>query len=281
LSFCRIRASRRRLWVLEPVRTRACFSDGSLFDRLRREVSRGDGFERDASPAPDAEQLLIAKRWRELLDQALAQLSDTHRAPFGTSELALNAALLEGAYLDTLDRVHATGDLDGDGLNELLLRTEELGLHLFYGAPDLFEAGFDFDRADAVLRVSAASPYVFPIGDRDADGTDELLDSFSAPNPLSPFATDVAIANGSQQRLSGSFSFPESEVVAQTPGGRFPSSPERVLDVAIPAGDLDGDGAADLFTLSKTYKFVDDGGLETGSPQLHIHYGTPGAAPLR
>jgi RNA polymerase sigma-70 factor, ECF subfamily len=54
---------------------------------VRREVSRGDGFERDASPAPDAEQLLIAKRWRELLDQALAQLSDAHRAPFVLYEL--------------------------------------------------------------------------------------------------------------------------------------------------------------------------------------------------
>ena len=46
---------------------------------VRREVGRGDGFERDASPAPDAEHLLIAKRMRELLDQVLARLSEAHR----------------------------------------------------------------------------------------------------------------------------------------------------------------------------------------------------------
>lgn len=46
---------------------------------VRREVHRGDGFEREVSPAPDAEQLLIAKRMRELLDQVLARLSDAHR----------------------------------------------------------------------------------------------------------------------------------------------------------------------------------------------------------
>jgi RNA polymerase sigma-70 factor, ECF subfamily len=54
---------------------------------VRREVSRGDGFENEASPSPNAEQLLIERRWRELLEQVLAQLSDAHRAPFILYEL--------------------------------------------------------------------------------------------------------------------------------------------------------------------------------------------------
>jgi RNA polymerase sigma-70 factor, ECF subfamily len=54
---------------------------------VRREVSRGDDFEQQASPTPDAEQLLIERRWRELLDQVLAELSDAHRAPFVLYEL--------------------------------------------------------------------------------------------------------------------------------------------------------------------------------------------------
>lgn len=54
---------------------------------VRREVSRGDGFEQDVSPAPNAEQLLIEKRWRELLDRVLSELSDAHRAPFVLYEL--------------------------------------------------------------------------------------------------------------------------------------------------------------------------------------------------
>jgi RNA polymerase sigma-70 factor (ECF subfamily) len=54
---------------------------------VRREVSRGDGFEQEVSPSPNAEQLLIERRWRELLDQLLAELSDAHRAPFVLYEL--------------------------------------------------------------------------------------------------------------------------------------------------------------------------------------------------
>jgi RNA polymerase sigma-70 factor, ECF subfamily len=54
---------------------------------VRREVSHGDGFEHSASPHPNAEQLLIEKRSRELLDQVLAELSDPHRAVFVLFEL--------------------------------------------------------------------------------------------------------------------------------------------------------------------------------------------------
>jgi RNA polymerase sigma-70 factor (ECF subfamily) len=54
---------------------------------VRREISRGDGFEHEISPTPNAEQLLIERRWRELLDQVLGELSDAHRAPFILYEL--------------------------------------------------------------------------------------------------------------------------------------------------------------------------------------------------
>lgn len=54
---------------------------------VRREVSCGDGFEQETSPTPDAEQLLIERRWRELLEQVLGELSDAHRAPFVLYEL--------------------------------------------------------------------------------------------------------------------------------------------------------------------------------------------------
>ncbi len=54
---------------------------------VRREVSCGDGFEHELSPTPNAEQLLIERRWRELLDQVLAELSDAHRVPFILYEL--------------------------------------------------------------------------------------------------------------------------------------------------------------------------------------------------
>lgn len=54
---------------------------------VRRELSQGNDFEEQASPLPDAEQLLIEKGWRELLDRALAELSETHRTLFVLFEL--------------------------------------------------------------------------------------------------------------------------------------------------------------------------------------------------
>ena len=54
---------------------------------VRREVAGSDVFEAAISPAPDAEQLLIERRWRERLERVLSELSDAHRAPFVLYEL--------------------------------------------------------------------------------------------------------------------------------------------------------------------------------------------------
>jgi hypothetical protein len=56
---------------------------------------------------------------------------------------------------------------------------------------------------------------------------------------------------------------------------RFPDDPHRVLQGMFPVGDLDGDGAADLYATSMMQLPSSEGALTL--PQLHIHYGTPGA----
>jgi RNA polymerase sigma-70 factor, ECF subfamily len=53
----------------------------------RREVAESDLLESRASPWPDAEELLIEKRSRQELEQALATLSSAHRAVFVLYEL--------------------------------------------------------------------------------------------------------------------------------------------------------------------------------------------------
>jgi RNA polymerase sigma-70 factor (ECF subfamily) len=53
---------------------------------VRRERSDAR-IEHNAAPEPDAEQLLMEKRMRELLDRALSELSDEHRAVFILYEL--------------------------------------------------------------------------------------------------------------------------------------------------------------------------------------------------
>jgi RNA polymerase sigma-70 factor, ECF subfamily len=81
----------------------------------RLEVSRDEAIEPSASPEPNAEQLLMAKRWRELLDAALLQLSDPHRAVFvlfeleglSSPEIAELLALPIGTVASRLQRARA------------------------------------------------------------------------------------------------------------------------------------------------------------------------------
>jgi hypothetical protein len=190
----------------------------------------------------------------------------------GPLDLAANGLLLAGAFPDTPHLAHGSGDLDGDGLSELLLRDAERRLHLFYGRADALESSLELEQADAVFPQNDHGN-VYSAGDRDADGDDELLDFFYVDmlGDHSPFTADVAITSGSRERLSGDVIFPESEVIAQSPNGRFLDDPYRILDRANPAGDLDGDGASDLLTVSQRMSRA--GG--TSSVQLHIHYGTP------
>lgn len=219
--------------------------------------------------------LLLAPNSHFQPDSSLSFLPGRATRWRGTTELEASTTRLEGASLDIQDADSVT-DLDGDGLNEVLLMSQDQTLYLFYGAPGLFDDGLDFSQADATLLRTENTGRVYGVGDRDADGDDELLDQFALPDgPVQYYSSDVAFTSGSRERLSGSFSFPESEVIAQTPEGRFPGFPNRALQVALPAGDLDGDGAADLFTLSASYDFSDETSFQTAAHQLHIHYGTP------
>jgi RNA polymerase sigma-70 factor (ECF subfamily) len=54
---------------------------------VRRELGDARAFEAESSPLPDAEQLLIAKRSRELLDRLLGELPEPQREVFVLYEL--------------------------------------------------------------------------------------------------------------------------------------------------------------------------------------------------
>jgi hypothetical protein len=204
----------------------------------------------------------------------------------GTLDLPSHSTFLAGYFEGTNGWLWRSMDLDGDGLNDLLLHGNGYPPQVFYGRPGLFADGFDPSQADATLQHSDTPYQVYPVGDRDGDGRDELLDQFYVPVGPVPFLNqEVALAHGSSTRLSGSFSFAESEVVARSGGVRFPKTPNRLLESTIPAGDLDGDGAADLFTVSNVYTVVGETASFSGSArQLHVHYGVlaaPRQPPVR
>jgi hypothetical protein len=197
----------------------------------------------------------------------------------GPLQLAENATLLAGAYANLYGWIHEPGDLDGDGLNDVLLWNAGRVRYMFYGARGLFADGIDFAAADASMYDEKKD--VYAVGDRDGDGDDELLDQFeySEGEPLGELSSNVAFASGGRERLAGALAFAEDDIEAQAPDGPFPeqATPRsgRSLASVIPAGDLDGDGAADLFSTSYLYELLGDGRYDLSAPQVHIHYGTP------
>jgi hypothetical protein len=168
--------------------------------------------------------------------------------------------------------------------------------HLFYGAPGLLDGGvLDVQSAAARFIDDLATPrerLLAPAGDRDGDGNADLLSLFYSDAQI--VHTDVAFVSGSSTRLDGAQTLPIQEAIAARPGGlpfevviehqnhTFESN--RVAFSASNAGDLDGDGADDLITTSMFLIRADEAGLSFDSPQIHIHYGTPGGTsevPLR
>jgi hypothetical protein len=193
----------------------------------------------------------------------------------GELQLSDVAMPLPGVGPQSRDLMRSPGDLDGDGIDDLLLRDESKVARLFYGAPGLFADGFDFARADATIEGGGAGAQLFFAGDRDGDGDDELLDRFIIdPEPVT-LPTDVALTSGSHERLSGIFTLPEAAVMAHNPHGPF-DDPQLVLLHVIPAGDLDGDGAQDLFTVIEGRRIIDHNGFEPYGQRIGVHYGTPG-----
>jgi len=192
---------------------------------------------------------------------------------------------IEGATIEFTAPYPATADLDGDGISDVFLRDQEQDLHVFYGGPGLFEDGVDLASSAAVIPASLGLVRVFvSAGDLDGDGDADLITHFSEERPDFPFASDVAQLSGSSARRAGEIDFPFDEVKAARPLGMFGDA-GRALDLVLPGGDLDGDGADDLISVSTVYTPLDDqGGFRSDQTQLHIHYGTPGgtsAEPLR
>ncbi len=187
--------------------------------------------------------------------------------------------------------VERAGDVDGDGVDDVLVYEAHNRAHLFYGASGLLDDGLvDLEDAAARFIDDFAQPRELlfsPAGDRDGDGDADLLSLFYSDEQ--GIHADVAFVSGSSKRLDGPQDLPIQSAIAERPGGlpfavvfeqqsQTVEQPSRVLVTATDAGDLNGDGASDLLTTSMYLERVDETGLffSNEAQQLHIHYGTPG-----
>ena len=203
------------------------------------------------------------------------------------------AALACADELCATPPVARAGDIDGDGVDDLLAYENFQRAHLFYGAPGLLDGGvLDLQTAAASFIDDLALPrerLLSPAGDRDGDGDADLLSLFYSDADI--VHTDVAFVSGTNTRLEGSQTLPIQAAIAARPGGlpfslvvehqNYTLEQDRVVFSATNAGDLNGDGADDLLTSSMYLLSADETGTRFSSPEIHIHYGTPGGlAPL-
>jgi hypothetical protein len=189
--------------------------------------------------------------------------------------------------------VARAGDVDGDGIEDVLAYETydpEQRAHLFYGAPGLLDGGvLDLQSAAASFFDDLAQQrelLLTPAGDRDGDGDADLLSLFFSDAAL--VHTDIAFVSGSSTRLGGPQTLPIQDAIAARPGGLpfalviehqdYAVELDRVVFSASNAGDLNADGADDLLTGSMHLIATDETGTSFDSPQIHIHYGTPGGA---
>jgi hypothetical protein len=148
------------------------------------------------------------------------------------------------------------------------------------GVIDIQDAAASFIDDQALPRERLLAP----AGDRDGDGDADLLSLFYSDDLV--VHTDVAFVSGSSARLDGPQTLPIQGAIAARPGGlafalviehqNHTFEQDRVVFAASDAGDLNGDGADDLLTTSLSLVSSDETGSSYESPQLHIHYGTPG-----
>ncbi|MEO8185026.1 MAG: hypothetical protein ABI895_39985 [Deltaproteobacteria bacterium] len=177
----------------------------------------------------------------------------------------------------------ALGDLDGDGMQDVLLYDDSNAAHLVYGAAGVFDSGIDLAQASATFAPFAPFPganeripdfpyreyEIGPAGDLDGDGDHELfLIQYIGESTLTNL---VALLSGSSQRLRGVVELP-------TPSNPYPD-PVMLVQQLFPIGDLDGDGVDELATRSSIYPNAssNDYELRLDGAGLNIHYGIRGS----
>jgi hypothetical protein len=242
-------------------------------DGLGDVVLGGYGYERAA--VAERDQPLAGDWWDAPAPTAFYWLPG--QAERWSGDVSLDAAATR------LRATQAAGDLDGDGVSDVLVYDDNHVPHLFYGGPGLFEHGADFAEAAASFDAygDETAGVLLRLNDRDGDGDDELvLQQWDRQRSVGAGA--VALLSGTSARRSG-----DIQLLGSNP---FPSDSGRFLEGIFPVGDLDGDGAGDLITRSGVYSAGPraDGYYDIPSLQLHrvdaaptllhIHYGKPGSS---
>ena len=169
--------------------------------------------------------------------------------PSGTWDFSWGAAAFDrglqhsaaGSYL--IEPPGPAGDLDGDGCADLVSSdSTHARQHIFYGEPGRWTGTLTARDADAVIEVEGFdySAYGTKLGDADGDGLDDLAIGWN-----DDYAVDIVY--GSRPRWSGIVTAPERLRIFAADGHGTIGVP------SVRAGDIDGDGRAEIVIASPQY----------------------------
>jgi hypothetical protein len=204
------------------------------FDDFVATVVRGQGYGEYEEKVPARAYVFYGaeRRYRGAIDASEAGLIIEHTGPYFGSVLT-------------------GGDYDGDGIGDLMVSkmqwvypdpTHRLSVYAFYGPLEPRDAVLSTRERDAELNAQTTPDHFTSfatITDADRDGTDELL--VGRPE-TSDSPRSVVLVPGARTRLDRTASLTSGASV-------FTSNESRSWDVGQPidnAGDVDGDGAADM-----------------------------------
>ncbi len=184
-------------------------------------------------------------------DRGAVYLVETPLPEVTLLEDAPTKLVLDPAVIDAGAAVTATGDLDGDGHNDLLAATTGFGI--WEGTAWVFRGPIsgDVTEADAWVTLTGLNTLnaTFP-GDMDGDGSADLVLGTSFEDPVS----------GLLEYSLQIFYAPQG-VMATADGRVRPRDYGNGADTPMAAGDVDGDGLADVVS---SWQGLLDNGLSTG-----------------
>jgi Ca2+-binding RTX toxin-like protein len=166
-----------------------------------------------------------------------------------------NGFIISGAETDTFDRAIASGDINGDGIADIIVGspgfTNDSGMaFVIFGQSGGFSANIYAPYIGPAVGIRIGGPYgageqasySVSTGDINGDGIDDVI--LSAPAPHAGGSSHIYVVFGSTQSFNGSFNL--ASAIDGNTGFEIVGLERSYMVLVGGAGDFNGDGLDDI-----------------------------------